>query len=367
VTVDGAAERLERRYRLLLSCYPRAHRAEYGEEMLGVLLADTSGDRDGDPNGGVGLRRWPAPATVADLLVGAGRAWVRWGSGRAAGSRWAGVAAVLGLALPFAMALASLPAYRIMVLSWDNYLRGLTLDVRHGWMLEATDVAGLALLGGWAVVFVLALTRLRWPTAVVAWLCTLPQLLLGALWVLPTIPDLTGAALHLCWPAVSVVAAVALTVTALRGPGTPVRLGGPALGLVLVTIVEFVLLQPITYALVDLRPVARMAGSLGWWLVLAAAAAVPVAAVALLARRIGVPGTLRAVGVAAAIGVAFLGGSGGNVLLDMGPEPAAGVWRWVVWPLLSFALPVLAARLAERRAALRRAPDSLDDPQPDPR
>jgi hypothetical protein len=46
VTADGA---LERRYRLLLSCYPRAHRAEYGDEMLGVLMAD-------------GSDRWPGRA-----------------------------------------------------------------------------------------------------------------------------------------------------------------------------------------------------------------------------------------------------------------------------------------------------------------
>jgi hypothetical protein len=32
---------LERRYRQLLSCYPAEHRREYGEEMIGVLLAAT--------------------------------------------------------------------------------------------------------------------------------------------------------------------------------------------------------------------------------------------------------------------------------------------------------------------------------------
>jgi hypothetical protein len=30
---------LERRYRLLLRCYPPSHRAAHREEMLGVLLA----------------------------------------------------------------------------------------------------------------------------------------------------------------------------------------------------------------------------------------------------------------------------------------------------------------------------------------
>ncbi|HET7018450.1 MAG TPA: hypothetical protein VFI65_31310 [Streptosporangiaceae bacterium] len=32
---------LERRYRRLLICYPVSHRAEYGEEMIGVLLDST--------------------------------------------------------------------------------------------------------------------------------------------------------------------------------------------------------------------------------------------------------------------------------------------------------------------------------------
>jgi hypothetical protein len=41
---------------------------------------------------------------VVDLLVGAGRAWLGWGSARAAGSRWTVAAAVLGVLLPFAMA-----------------------------------------------------------------------------------------------------------------------------------------------------------------------------------------------------------------------------------------------------------------------
>lgn len=52
-------ERLERRYRRLLACYPRAFRRDHGHELLGVLMT-------GAENG-----RWAAgPAAVADLIAG---------------------------------------------------------------------------------------------------------------------------------------------------------------------------------------------------------------------------------------------------------------------------------------------------------
>jgi hypothetical protein len=51
---------LERRYRLLLACYPAAFRHEHEQEMLAVLMA---GAKEG--------QSWPRPAEVADLLRGA--------------------------------------------------------------------------------------------------------------------------------------------------------------------------------------------------------------------------------------------------------------------------------------------------------
>jgi hypothetical protein len=50
---------LEHRYRRLLACYPTAHRAEYGEEMIGVLLASTPADQDR-----------PTKADAIDLIGG---------------------------------------------------------------------------------------------------------------------------------------------------------------------------------------------------------------------------------------------------------------------------------------------------------
>src|SRR5258708_40260728 len=57
---------LEARYRRLLAWYPAAHRASYGEEMIGVLLAGASS----------GQRR-PGVADTLDLISGALRVRIR--------------------------------------------------------------------------------------------------------------------------------------------------------------------------------------------------------------------------------------------------------------------------------------------------
>jgi len=57
---------LEARYRPLLACYPAAHRASYGEEMIGILLAGASS----------GQRR-PGVADTLDLISGALRVRIR--------------------------------------------------------------------------------------------------------------------------------------------------------------------------------------------------------------------------------------------------------------------------------------------------
>lgn len=48
---------LERRYRRLLACYPRAFRREHEQEILSVLMA-----------GAGGAQRWPTPGEAADLI-----------------------------------------------------------------------------------------------------------------------------------------------------------------------------------------------------------------------------------------------------------------------------------------------------------
>ena len=59
-----ASADLERRYRRLLACYPRAFRHEYEQEILSVLMA---GAGDG--------QQWPRPGEAADLIRSA--IWMR--------------------------------------------------------------------------------------------------------------------------------------------------------------------------------------------------------------------------------------------------------------------------------------------------
>jgi len=80
---------LERRYRRLLVWFPAEHRREYGEEMIGVLLAST-------PQG----RRRPWLADAFDLMTGGLRARLsRQGAGLG-DARWPDALAVCSAALP---------------------------------------------------------------------------------------------------------------------------------------------------------------------------------------------------------------------------------------------------------------------------
>jgi hypothetical protein len=68
---------LEARYRRLLAWYPVAHRASYGEEMIGVLLAGASS----------GQRR-PGVAEILDLISGALRVRIRAALTQCSGRGW---------------------------------------------------------------------------------------------------------------------------------------------------------------------------------------------------------------------------------------------------------------------------------------
>jgi hypothetical protein len=60
------APALERRYRRLLACYPAEHRRNYGEEMIGVLLASAASSQ-----------RRPGVADTLDLIGGGARVRLR--------------------------------------------------------------------------------------------------------------------------------------------------------------------------------------------------------------------------------------------------------------------------------------------------
>ncbi|MFC7527732.1 hypothetical protein [Actinoplanes sp. GCM10030250] len=116
---------LETRYRRLLRVYPAGHRADYEEEMIGVLMADA------EPG-----RRFPAPAEVLDLL----RAGLTARFGRSPqsrrGSGWRDAAAVTGLVA--ALVLAGIAAGR--------FAGGLRMVLESGERMRAHGVDGLLLL-----------------------------------------------------------------------------------------------------------------------------------------------------------------------------------------------------------------------------
>jgi hypothetical protein len=114
---------LERRYRRLLIVFPAGHRREYGDEMIGVLMAAT-------PQG----RRRPRLADALDLVIGGLRARFRaFGAGLSDAS-WPDALAVGSVALPLTLLTALavnyvwnlVPAFDLADLS-DFYLPSLAL------------------------------------------------------------------------------------------------------------------------------------------------------------------------------------------------------------------------------------------------
>ncbi|MFB9236822.1 hypothetical protein ACFFWC_14880 [Plantactinospora siamensis] len=124
---------LERRYRRLLSSYPVAHRAAYGEEMLGVLMA-----------GAAPGQRQPGLRESLDLVVSGLRARLRVPVRAAGSAPWREASAVFGYGA--AVLLAAIPAYQ---LSPGIFARGLPGLSRTGLVLALvwTLVAGTAALG----------------------------------------------------------------------------------------------------------------------------------------------------------------------------------------------------------------------------
>ncbi|WP_155371272.1 hypothetical protein [Catellatospora vulcania] len=153
-------EKLARRYERLLALFPAAHRHEYEDEMIGVLMA-----------GAKPQQRYPGLRETANLVRCA--AWMRLGGrgGGAAGSRWAPATAVFALVASFMMftfhagALASR-----LIWIW-----------RYEGLLIPLPVTAWLPLAGWTVAVVFAYTGFRLVAAVGAWtaaLCELARVLL---------------------------------------------------------------------------------------------------------------------------------------------------------------------------------------------
>ena len=105
---------LERRYRRLLIVFPADHRREYGEEMIGVLLAST-------PQG----RRRPRLADALDLVTAGLRARFRALGAGLSDASWPDALAVCSVALPVTL-LAALAVNYVWYLLPGFFFSGLS-------------------------------------------------------------------------------------------------------------------------------------------------------------------------------------------------------------------------------------------------
>ncbi|GAA3572524.1 hypothetical protein GCM10022419_061790 [Nonomuraea rosea] len=132
----------EARYRRLLACYPRDHRARHEEEMIGVLLA---GARPGQTR--------PRPAEAADLVGGALRVHGRRAFGPVSAPAWRD-GLVLAVALwPFLM-LASVLATEVVLAAESLHTRGVAAVLqRPTWIPFVPETVVVAALPMLAVLF----------------------------------------------------------------------------------------------------------------------------------------------------------------------------------------------------------------------
>ncbi len=163
----GRAERTEKFYRRLLALYPKDHRREHAEEMVGVLLAAAGAARVRAPRPVAwALRAGQHTADSADLVAGALRirgrmaaarvrraAWFRWTVGDA---RWSDALAVVSVVAPLLLLVAALAEIHIPQAAASS------VTGHPHWRLTATlGLADLPLAAGAPAVAALAFLRLR--------------------------------------------------------------------------------------------------------------------------------------------------------------------------------------------------------------
>lgn len=143
----SAATPLERRYRRLLAIYPAGHRSKHQDEMLGVLM---TGARAG--------QRRPGPRDTANLIWGALLIRLRPARRGTAWPLWRDALAVVSVLLP------------LIVLAYFTLLHvALLATLRVGSpIFDAFARSDAEFLGGWMLVAVLALLRLRRTAALAA-------------------------------------------------------------------------------------------------------------------------------------------------------------------------------------------------------
>jgi hypothetical protein len=158
---------LERRYRRLLRWYPAAHRAQHGEEMIGVLL---DAARPG--------QRWPGVIESANLVRSGVQIWLRRVPSGDPGSAWSGTLGALSILVPFIWMVDQ--AMRIAegdTLWWKAPAAGrLPLPLTMTWVHAPSGLLGWLQLGAAnldsllsiAILAIFVLLRLR--RTAIAWL-----------------------------------------------------------------------------------------------------------------------------------------------------------------------------------------------------
>jgi hypothetical protein len=164
----GRRARMERRYRRLLTLYPRAHRQEHAEEMIGVLFAAADYDariRAPKPVAWA-LRSAQHVADCADLVAGAARIRGRMvvhrvkqatrSSWMVRDRRWSDALAVVSVIAPLLLLVAALAEFHLPQAVASS------LTGHPQWRLTATlGLGDLPLAAGAPAVAALALLRLR--------------------------------------------------------------------------------------------------------------------------------------------------------------------------------------------------------------
>src|SRR6266581_75472 len=178
--------RMEKWYRRLLALYPKDHRREHAEEMVGVLLtADGDAQVRAPRPVAWALRFGRRTADSADLIGGALRIRgrmvlnrvrrVRWFSRTVRDQRWSDALAVVSVVAPLLLLVAALTEFRI-----PQALAGTFTGHSH-WRPTATlSLADLPLAAGAPAVTLLAFLRLRWLAGLGALAAAIGQIAAGA-------------------------------------------------------------------------------------------------------------------------------------------------------------------------------------------
>ena len=219
--LEQRRKRMEQRYRRLLALYPKDHRREHAEEMVGVLLTAAADDTQARAPKPVAwaLRCGQHTADSLDLIAGAlrirGRMALnrirraRWFSWTVHDQFWSDALAVVSVVAPLLLLVAALAEFHIPQAVASSVTR------HPDWRVTATlGLADLPLAAGAPAVALLAFLRMRWLAGIGALVTAVGQIAAG---VFGSVPTFSGYAS----PAVAFIVLLSCTAAAalLLSPG----------------------------------------------------------------------------------------------------------------------------------------------------